>query len=538
MSGKEKTEDGLSVLHLAASEGHLEIVKLLVDVHKVDVNVLHGTYGTPLHCAAYAGHLEVVEYLLKKGRSDLETETSLKAIDISRCSKIETLILKHVNSAERKDTLGKLYKDMQIPAMPPKVKGAVYKVRTDTEEIVKRYFALDLAEHVLVMYDDKSDYPYRPKRKYPLIQISHVKGIDELMKDKKYFSFEFYYGKRNVLCCENRMTAAIWIDYLNSAVEYANFIKQVRKKMLKAGKDDMEELLKIVDTEPQTELELEDNIKEENESSFYRGSKSTQDSLEEGKDLLECVEKVNLNSFKILEKVGQGAFGSIFKVRHNDTGVVYAMKVISKTFLFKTKQLKYAISESQVLKAVNHPFIIKLHFSFQDSRFLYFVLDYCCFGDLSMQIFRKQIFSENEARFYIAELILAVEYLHSLNFVYRDLKPDNILLGEDGHIKLSDFGLAKQISQKAKYTDKSFCGSLSYLSPEMLLKKSSDKTVDVYGIGTILYELLTGAPPHYNESPKIIIKNIKYSPLKIPVNLSARAKSALKVPLSLTHSCS
>eukprot|EP00826_Nyctotherus_ovalis_P003267 TRINITY_DN10663_c0_g1_i1.p2 TRINITY_DN10663_c0_g1~~TRINITY_DN10663_c0_g1_i1.p2 ORF type:complete len:165 (-),score=38.83 TRINITY_DN10663_c0_g1_i1:612-1106(-) len=138
--------------------------------------------------------------------------------------------------------------------------------------------------------------------------------------------------------------------------------------------------------------------------------------------------KVQFCSFEIISKLGQGAFGQVFKVKLTGTNKYFAMKSISKEFLMNTKQLRYAQSECSILKEINHPFIIKLHYAIQTPDYLHLVIDLCEGGDLSMHITDRQMFEEQEAKFYVAELILAIEYLHAKNIIYRDLKPDNILL--------------------------------------------------------------------------------------------------------------
>ena len=153
--------------------------------------------------------------------------------------------------------------------------------------------------------------------------------------------------------------------------------------------------------------------------------------LEEDKEIFSDNKEsdaICFSSFNILEKIGSGAFGQVFKVKLKSTGAFYAMKTISKEYLVHTKQLRYAQNECKILKMMDHSFIIKMHYAFQTPKHLYFILDYCEGGDLSIHIANKQIFEETEAKFYIAELILAIQYLHSMNIIYRDLKPENILL--------------------------------------------------------------------------------------------------------------
>jgi len=208
------------------------------------------------------------------------------------------------------------------------------------------------------------------------------------------------------------------------------------------------------------------------------------------------------------------------------------MKILSKKYLIKNSQLRYAVTECNVLKQVKHPFIIGLHYAFQTPDYLYMVLDYCPGGDLAFHIL-KSLFEENEVQFLIAELILAINHLHNHNIIYRDLKPENILIDSEGHIKLADFGLAKENIGDNKIT-KSFCGSPAYLAPEMVGKRGVGKSADIYGIGAVMYEMLTGTPPFYSENIKELYQNIAKSELVLPEIFSEEAKSLLSVIISFT----
>ncbi len=203
------------------------------------------------------------------------------------------------------------------------------------------------------------------------------------------------------------------------------------------------------------------------------------------------------------------------------------MKILSKKYLIKNQQLRYAVTECNVLKQVRHPFIIGLHYAFQTPEYLYMVLDYCPGGDLAYHISRS-LFEEDEVQVIIAELVLAITHLHKHNVIYRDLKPENILIDEEGHIKLADFGLAKENIGDNNVT-KSFCGSHAYLTPEMLAKKGVGKSADIYGIGAVMYEMLSGTPPFYSENIKELYQNISKSELVLPEIFSDEAKSILTV---------
>ena len=162
--------------------------------------------------------------------------------------------------------------------------------------------------------------------------------------------------------------------------------------------------------------------------------------------------------------------------------------------------MKFAKAEQKILARVSkHPFIVQMKQSFQNARKLFLILEYCPCGDLARVLKRQSAdrLSEDQARTYACEIILAVEHLHSLNILYRDMKPENVLVGRDGHIKLTDFGLSKEINGDV-YSSRSFCGSHAYLAPEMLANKAHGKSIDWYGVGAVLYEFLVGVPPYFS----------------------------------------
>ena len=156
------------------------------------------------------------------------------------------------------------------------------------------------------------------------------------------------------------------------------------------------------------------------------------------------------------------------------------------------------------------------------------ILDCCSKGDLSIHLNQRQIFEEKEAKYFIAQVVLALEYLHSMDVLYRDLKPENILVDEQGMVKMADFGLAKEGVSDRK-TARSFCGSPAYLAPEMLGTRGVGKPADIYQLGAVLYEFLVGLPPYYTENIKKLYENIRGAKLIIPNYLSSEAKSILRV---------
>jgi serine/threonine protein kinase len=186
------------------------------------------------------------------------------------------------------------------------------------------------------------------------------------------------------------------------------------------------------------------------------------------------------------------------------------------------------LTEKSVLSSINHPFIVRLHYSFQNADRLFMILDFCPGGDLGMCLQEEGHFTEDRAKIYLAEIVLALEELHSKDVIYRDLKPDNILLDQEGHVMLTDFGLSKQDVSEYFTGAKSFCGSVAYLAPEMLKRAGHGKAVDWYLLGVVMYEMLTGLPPYYAESKEELFKNIEHAQLQIPSNLSGEARHLLK----------
>lgn len=239
---------------------------------------------------------------------------------------------------------------------------------------------------------------------------------------------------------------------------------------------------------------------------------------------------MQFKDFEILKVIGEGSFGRVYKGKKKDTGEIIALKVMKKQYLINNNQVKYAVSEAQIMKELDHPFIMKLVFSFQTPSNLYMAVEYCENGDLSQLLDNHSLLDEDVAKFLIAELILGMKYMHDKGIIFRDLKPENILLDSQGHIRLADFGLAKQ-NEKARgkkdFKAESFCGSPAYLAPEMIKKQGVSKSGDVYQVGVVLYEMLVGIPPFYDDNMKILYENIEKGKLKLPKYLSNEAKKVV-----------
>jgi len=232
--------------------------------------------------------------------------------------------------------------------------------------------------------------------------------------------------------------------------------------------------------------------------------------------------------FDILGVIGKGSFGSVYLARQKKTKKIFAMKVLGKEHIKMRNEQQHIMAERNVLKSnVNHPFLVSLHFSFQTKDKLYFILDYVNGGELFTHLQREKNFSESRARFYAAEIGCALGYLHQNNIIYRDLKPENLLLDRYGHIVMTDFGLCKQ-GIALKDTTSTFCGTPEYLAPEVIQKKAYDKTVDWWCLGSVLYEMLFGLPPFYSKNQKEMYDRILHQPLSISSMASSHSKDILK----------
>lgn len=236
--------------------------------------------------------------------------------------------------------------------------------------------------------------------------------------------------------------------------------------------------------------------------------------------------------FEILKLIGKGTFGQVFQVRKRDTRRIYAMKVLSKKVIVQKKEVAHTLGERNILvrtAMAESPFIVGLKFSFQTPSDLYLVTDYMSGGELFWHLQREGRFQEARAKFYIAELILALQHLHEHNIVYRDLKPENILLDANGHIALCDFGLSKaNLTENA--TTNTFCGTTEYLAPEVLLDEHGyTKMVDFWSLGVLVFEMCCGWSPFYAEDTQQMYKNIAFGKVRFPRDaLSTEGRNFVK----------
>ncbi|XP_057766500.1 uncharacterized protein LOC130986962 [Salvia miltiorrhiza] len=266
--------------------------------------------------------------------------------------------------------------------------------------------------------------------------------------------------------------------------------------------------------------------------------------------------RTSVTDFELLTIIGRGAFGEVILCREKITGNIYAMKKLQKSEMVRRGQVEHVKAERNLLAEVDSDYIVKLHCSFQDAEYLYLVMEYLPGGDMMTLLMREDVLTETMARFYIAEAVLAIESIHKHNYIHRDIKPDNLILDKNGHLKLSDFGLCKSLDcshldplngkesinamesrepgnengcfpdkgdgshwessreklqhwQKSRRTQAfSTVGTPDYIAPEVLLKKGYGVECDWWSLGSIMYEMLIGYPPFYSDNPVTTCKKI------------------------------
>uniref|UniRef100_A0A8U8BZB9 non-specific serine/threonine protein kinase n=1 Tax=Geospiza parvula TaxID=87175 RepID=A0A8U8BZB9_GEOPR len=250
-------------------------------------------------------------------------------------------------------------------------------------------------------------------------------------------------------------------------------------------------------------------------------------------------EKVGIENFELLKVLGTGAYGKVFLVRKvsgHDAGKLYAMKVLKKaTIVQKAKTTEHTRTERQVLEHIRQsPFLVTLHYAFQTDTKLHLILDYINGGELFTHLSHRERFSENEVQIYIGEIVLALEHLHKLGIIYRDIKLENILLDSDGHVVLTDFGLSKEFLTDENERAYSFCGTIEYMAPDIVRGGDAghDKAVDWWSVGVLMYELLTGASPftvdgEKNSQAEISRRILKSEP-PYPQEMSALSKDIIQ----------
>lgn len=212
--------------------------------------------------------------------------------------------------------------------------------------------------------------------------------------------------------------------------------------------------------------------------------------------------------------IGKGTFGKVYLVEHSTTHKLYAMKCIRKDIILENEQMENIQLEKDILRQIDHPFLVNMEYVFQNEYRIYFLMKFVKGGELFRHLVEVRMFPENQSKFFAAQVALALAHLHSKGIIYRDLKPENVLVGEDGYLLVADFGLAKFVQQGELAN--SFCGTAEYLAPEMLIGNGHDFTVDWWALGILIFEMIVGIPPFFHRNKHRMYFLIRESPVSFP----------------------
>lgn len=487
-----ETLDDWTPLMLCSYHGYILCVQILLNQPNIQINQLTDR-GTALHMSCVAGHTKLTKLLLdsqacttiedSKGKIPLEYATKTSIIELIPKYNGKNLLLKYSNS--------------EFSNKPSSYSGELYWLAAWQLNDKLVLLFLDIETGHLLQYNKKINFMQRlpPDQQIPIVSIQDIRNVEESSVENKYFVHIHTENEIIKYYSKNIEVSAAWVKKLLDAVQYfklnnestfSSSIKETRLLPLTAF----------------DEMEFEENDEEDSK------------------------EPVSFASFEILNEIGEGSFGKVFKVIKKNTGSRYALKAVSKLELKRNQQYKYIVAESRIQKSIDHPFIVKLYWAFQTPNNVYLVFEYCPYSDMSKLISKGKPLPEAIVKFYIAEILLAIEYLHSLDIVYRDLKPQNILIDEFYHAKLGDFGLARANTNKSNLAT-TFCGSPGYLAPEIIKDDGVWKPVDLYSLGICIYELLVGSLPFNENNVMKLYKLIVSGKIIFPNTLTPNARSLI-----------
>ncbi|KAI9264765.1 kinase-like domain-containing protein [Sporodiniella umbellata] len=371
----------------------------------------------------------------------------------------------------------------------------VYHILLENQE---QHFSL--VRHMEDFYElDNLLYKHFPKYRIPLPKLkSAKKTLGSLFAYKK--------GKENSELLQEYLYQSSLIDIGRTSL-FRDFLSVQREEDRVISKTEKCQQQSIV--QPTMTLKRK--------RSFYDSKQSKRPSAIE-----------TIQQFELIKVLGKGATGKVILVRRKqDSNRLFALKTINKSWNITTREVNHIKMERDILATLselNHPFLIQLHWAFQDTQNLYLVLDYHAGADLATLLQRFVCFPQDQCRLYCAEIIMGLQELHRHCILYRDLKPENVLLASDGHIVLTDFGLSKMFGNNEEHRTTTYCGTPEYLAPEIILQEDEySYAADYWSLGTMLYEMITGDIPFAETTPDDMYERVLYDDLLFPANFDPEA---------------
>ena len=548
------TNDGYTPLHLACIKGHINIVRILLFLKEIDVNIVNKKDGTALHIACKKNNMQIVSILVSfKADLNIKDSKNKLPIDLTTDENIKKILKKAMIYSSKADESNLITGETELsmyvdnfftPPKPPITIGHIEKRGNILPKYTHIFIEVNPTLNCIKKYKNSSEYP---KKHYGIIDLNLVNSCKrEFANAKDMFYFSVTHSSKDIFRVKNEGSFNKWIKVINESIIFCRYWSRI-EKINKNAHDFLNKQKNIIEiieengdvknyeeeqkrkNEERNELVRETMLKNLNKEENTIEKTDIKEPEKKDKDKITIKDnnkntninantgpkKINLNiqllddsgkkgiNLKSFEKIDlqfHYSFGNVFKVKlkeKNDKNETLILKKIKKRELYRLKQIKNVENEINLIKQCDSPFILKIIHSFQDKKNIYMVEEFCPGGNLKWHI-NLNLFEEDEAKFYIAELILAIEYLHKKNLCFKNLKSEKILINDKNHIQLIGYGIVKEDSKEENEND--FFGINSeYISPELLSLRGKDKMADIYGIGVVLYEMVCGTKPFYSK---------------------------------------
>ena len=556
------TNDGYTPLHLACIKGHINIVRILLFLKEIDVNIVNKKDGTALHIACKKNNMQIVSILVSfKADLNIKDSKNKLPIDLTTDENIKKILKKAMIYTSKEDESNLITGETELsmyvdnfftPPKPPITIGHIEKRGNILPTYSHIFIEVNPTLNCIKKYKNSSEYP---KNHYGIIDLNLVNSCKrEFAKAKDMFYFSVNHSSKDIFRVKNEGSFNKWIKVINESIifcrywsriekinrnahdflnkqkniieiieengEVKNYEEEQKRKNEERNELVRETMLKNLNKEENTIKKVdvkEPEKKEKDKITIKDNNKNTNINPNTGPkkinlhiQLLDDSGKkgINLKSFEKVDLQFHYLFGNVFKVKlkeKNDNNETLILKKIKKRELYRLKQIKNVENEINLIKQCDSPFILKIIHSFQDKKNIYMVEEFCPGGNLKWHI-NLNLFEEDEAKFYIAELILAIEYLHKKNLCFKNLKSEKILINDKNHIQLIGYGIVKEDSKEEN--ENNFFGiNDEYISPELLSLRGKDKMADIYGIGVVLYEMVCGTKPFYSKENVNLFNN-------------------------------